>query len=247
MFRLAKQNMDEQDEEVDVSKAKRKLVKYVVLYPYNISQTIAVIVEHFREKVMHLLGGRAKAMVVTASREEAARYKLALDKYIQEQGYQDIKALVAFSGQLNVPDVSSGALTEYNMNPGLAGRSLEQAFEDEYQIMLVAEKFQTGFDQPLLCAMYVLKKLSGVAAVQTLGRLNRTYPGKKTFVIDFVNQADEIEEAFKTYYLRTSLLPSLKASRAMCLIRKPSKTRPEQTLLSSSNPGMCARRSWMQS
>ena len=203
--KLAKDNLE--NTEVEVSKAKKKLGKYVVLHPYNISQKIEVIVEHFREKIMHLLGGRAKAMVVTSSREEAARYKLAFDKYIHDQGYTDIKALVAFSGELNLPDVSPDKLTEYNMNPGLNGRSLEKALEEEYQIMLCADKFQTGFDQPLLCAMYVLKKLSGVAAVQTLGRLNRFYPGKdnQTCILDFVNEAQEIEEAFKPFYEDTKL------------------------------------------
>lgn len=202
--KLAREGQKE-DEEVDVAKAKRVLGKYIKLHPYNISQKIEVVIEHFRNNIKHLLGGKARAMVVTSSREEAVRYKMALDKYIQEQGYEDIKALVAFSGQVDNRELSPESLTEYNMNPGLNGRSLEKAFEEEYQIMLVAEKFQTGFDQPLLCAMYVDKRLSGVAAVQTLGRLNRMYPGKTTFILDFLNEAAEIVEAFKPYYRKAEI------------------------------------------
>ncbi len=200
-FKLAQEGEKQEDDEVDVSKAKKSIARYIKLHPYNISQKVAIIVEHFRDKIMHRLKGRARAMVVTSSRQEAVRYKVAMDKYLDDNNYANLKTLVAFSGELNDPETSIDTLTEYNMNPELKGRSLEKAFEDEFQIMLVADKFQTGFDQPLLCAMYVDKRLSGVAAVQTLSRLNRIYPGKnETFVLDFVNEADDILEAFKPYY-----------------------------------------------
>ena len=166
-----------------------------------------IIIEHFRENVGWRLDGKAKAMVVTSSRKAAVRYKLAFDKYVAEQGYTDVAALVAFSGE--VTDAESGLekVTETSMNPGLKGRDLRDAFAtDEYNVMLVANKFQTGFDQPLLVAMYVDKRLSGVAAVQTLSRLNRVAPGKdQTFVLDFANTAEDIVEAFEPYYEATTL------------------------------------------
>jgi len=175
-----------------------------------------VIVEHFKDNVMGLLGGQAKAMVVTSSRKEAVRYKLCFDKYITEKGYQKIHAMVAFSGEVEFSDkdASSAGLigdkfTEHNMNPNLKGRELRKAFDsDDYQVMLVANKFQTGFDQPKLCAMYVDKKLGGVECVQTLSRLNRTYPGKAetgTFILDFFNDPDDILEAFQPYYQTAEL------------------------------------------
>ena len=146
-------------------------------------------------------------MVVTGSRKEAVRYKIAIDKYISDKAAQDpsykaLQAMVAFSGQVIDPDTGPGEFTETNMNPGLNGRDMREAFaEDEYQVMIVANKFQTGFDQPLLVSMYVDKKLSGVAAVQTLSRLNRTYPGKDvTFVLDFVNDPSEILESCAPNY-----------------------------------------------
>ncbi|MCF7970475.1 MAG: hypothetical protein K9L22_04835 [Methylococcaceae bacterium] len=175
-----------------------------------------MIVEHFKDKVMGLLGGQAKAMVVTSSRKEAVRYKLCFDKYITEKGYQKIHAMVAFSGEVefnekdpNVAGLLGEKYTESNMNPNLKGRDLRKAFDsDDYQVMLVANKFQTGFDQPKLCAMYVDKKLGGVECVQTLSRLNRTYPGKAetgTFILDFFNDPDEILEAFQPYYQTAAL------------------------------------------
>jgi type I restriction enzyme R subunit len=141
------------------------------LHPYNISQKVQVIVEHFRANVMWRLDGKAKAMVVTGSRKEAVRYKLAIDEYIKVQGYRDVATMVAFSGEVIDPESGPTPFNEHNMNPGLRGRDLRDAFDtDDYQIMLVANKFQTGFDQPLLCGMYVDKKLGGVATVQTLSR-----------------------------------------------------------------------------
>ncbi len=178
-------------------------MSWVRLHPYNISQKVAIVVEHFRENVAPLLGGNAKAMVVLASRIEAVRWHLALTKYIRERGYK-IGALVAFSGEVNDKESGPDPFTEHSkdLNPTLRGRDIAEAFKGaDYQILLVANKFQTGFDQPLLCGMYVDRRLAGIQAVQTLSRLNRAHPGKDTtYVLDFMNSADEILKAFKTYY-----------------------------------------------
>lgn len=206
-----KQKLAAEDDEVDARRAKIKLNNWVRLHEHNIAQKVKIIIEHFNDNIKGLLGGQAKAMVVTGSRKEAVRYKLAFDKYIVEYGYRNINAMVAFSGEVtfNDNDPDSGALlgekfTEHNMNIGLKGRDLRKAFDsDDYQVMLVANKFQTGFDQPKLCAMYVDKKLTGVDCVQTLSRLNRTYKGKAesgTFVLDFFNDPQDILEAFQPYY-----------------------------------------------
>ncbi len=217
-YRLA-QKIDADDKEVDSKKAKVKLGQWVRLHDHNISQKVKVIVEHFSTHIMHLLDGQAKAMVVTSSRKEAVRYKLAFDKYLAEhssKGKSKIAVMVAFSGEVefNENDPDSLALldqkfTEKGMNPDLKGRKMRKAFDtDDYQIMLVANKFQTGFDQPKLCAMYVDKPLGGVECVQTLSRLNRTYPGKAecgTFVLDFYNDPDEILNAFQPYYQTAEL------------------------------------------
>lgn len=206
-----KQKLAAADDEVDARRAKIKLNNWVRLHEHNIAQKVKIIIEHFNNNIKGLLGGQAKAMVVTGSRKEAVRYKLAFDNYIAEYGYRNINAMVAFSGEVtfNDNDPDSGALlgekfTEHNMNIGLKGRDLRKAFDsDDYQVMLVANKFQTGFDQPKLCAMYVDKKLTGVDCVQTLSRLNRTYKGKAesgTFVLDFFNDPQDILEAFQPYY-----------------------------------------------
>ena len=209
--------MQESDTEVDSKKAKVKLNQWVRLHDYNIAQKVQVIVEHFRENISGLLGGQGKAMIVTSSRKEAVRYKLNFDKYIREKGYSKLQAMVAFSGEVafdhNDPD-SKGSedekFTETGMNPDLKGRDMRVAFDsDEYQVMIVANKFQTGFDQPKLCAMYVDKKLQGVECVQTLSRLNRTYPGKEisgTYVLDFFNEPADVLEAFQEYYQTAELL-----------------------------------------
>lgn len=191
---------------VDESEATRSLMRWVKLHPTNISQKVAIIVEHFRENVAPLLDGQAKAMVVTDSRPAAVRYKKAIDEYISKHGY-GIQTLVAFSGDVDDPEMGPGPFNERTMNPGLKGRDLRTAFAtSQYQIMLVANKFQTGFDQPKLVAMYVDRILSGVTAVQTLSRLNRTFPGKdRTFVLDFVNDPDKILTAFQPYYQQASL------------------------------------------
>lgn len=207
-FKLAHNGKDYDSETVDQSEAMKSLMRWVRLHPYNISQKVQIIVEHFKAHVAWRLDGKAKAMVVTSSRKEAVRYKLAIDKYIKSQGYKDLDTLVAFSG--DVIDTGSGPspFTEPNMNTGMKGRDLREAFDtEEFQILLVANKYQTGFDQPKLVAMYVDKKLASVAAVQTLSRLNRTCPGKdQTFVIDFVNDPEEIKAAFQPYYQTAELI-----------------------------------------
>jgi type I restriction enzyme R subunit len=206
-FKLAHEGKEFDDKEVERSAALKGIMRWVKLHPYNISQKVQVVVEHFRENISPLLNGRAKAMVVVSSRLEAVRWRLAIDKYIKAQGYK-IGTLVAFSGEVNDPESGPDPFSETSktMNPNLKGQGIREAFESEdYQILLVANKFQTGFDQPLLCGMYVDKRLAGIAAVQTLSRLNRAYNGPlgfkdTTYVVDFVNDPEEILKAFKTYY-----------------------------------------------
>ena len=197
----------ENDPDVPRKKAAKALTRYLELHPVNIEQVVSVIVEHFRLYVMHELGGRAKAMVVTGSRLAAVKYKLAFDKYIKDRGYTGIRSLVAFSGAVEDPDDPGSSYTEVSMNDGLAERELPETFErDDYRVLLVAEKYQTGFDQPLLQTMYIVKRLAGVQAVQTLSRLNRRAPGKtRTFVLDFANEEDDIYKAFKPYYESTPI------------------------------------------
>ena len=211
-FKLAHNGQEYDEQEVDSSEAMKGIMGWIRLHPYNISQKVKIVVEHFRENVEHLLGGRAKAMVVTASRKEVVRWKLAIDKYIAEKGY-GLGTLVAFSGEVKDPESGPDPFTEpsHLMNPNLRGRKLDEAFgTDEFHILLVANKYQTGFDQPLLCAMYVDRRLAGIQAVQTLSRLNRAYEKggiKKdtTYVLDFVNSSDAVLEAFQTYYETASL------------------------------------------
>lgn len=192
--------------EVDESTAVKALVQYVRLHPTNISQKAKIVVDHFRTFVQPLLDGKAKAMVVTGSRVEAVRWKKYLDTYISDHGVQGVRSLVAFSGTVDDPSDVGEALTERTQNPG-ASSDLAEAFKPAtYNVMIVAEKFQTGFDQPRLVAMYVDRKIGGVQAVQTLSRLNRTYPGKdKTFVLDFVNAPEDVLEAFLPYFGRAEL------------------------------------------
>lgn len=204
-YRLVKAGED--DPEFDKKKAARALARFISLHPHNVAQKTEVMVEHFRQKVRHKIGGRAKAMVVTSSRLHAVRYKQAFEKYIKEQGYNDIGVLVAFSGSVKDPDVPDVEYTEVGMNRGIKERALPEKFStDEYKLLLVANKYQTGFDQPLLHTMYVDKRLAGVQAVQTLSRLNRTHPGKEdTFVLDFVNSAEEIQNSFQPYHEQTTV------------------------------------------
>lgn len=190
------------DPEVPRRKAARALARFIELHDYEIAQKVEVIVEHFRTHTCHKIGGRAKAMVVTNSREHAVRYKLGFDKYIKEKKYSGIKSLVAFSGEISLKEFGDQKFTEVGMNNGIKESELPEKFDtEEYRVLLVAEKYQTGFDQPLLHSMYVDKRLSGIQAVQTLSRLNRTTRGKTdTFVLDFVNSPEEIHAAFKPYY-----------------------------------------------
>ena len=162
-----------------------------------------MIVEHFRRHVMAEMAGQAKAMVVTSSREAALKYYFGMRDYIAKQGYADIKALVAFSGEL---EVDGQTWTEAAVN-GFSETELPRRFDgDEYRVLIVAEKYQTGFDQPKLCAMYVDRKLAGLQAVQTLSRLNRTAPGKeRTYILDFQNEMEDIQLAFKPFYEVTAL------------------------------------------
>jgi type I restriction enzyme R subunit len=207
-YRLIKSIED--DPQVDKRKAARALARFMSLHPHNIAQKTEVMVEHFRHFTMHKIGGKAKAMVVTSSRLHAVRYKQAFDKYIKDKGYTGIKTLVAFSGTVIDPDAAGVEYTESGMNVDAQGKHIkekelpERFGTEEYQVLLVAEKYQTGFDQPLLHTMYVDKRLSGIQAVQTLSRLNRTHSGKEdTFVLDFVNEPDEILKSFQPYYEQT--------------------------------------------
>ncbi|MFG6637041.1 type I restriction endonuclease subunit R [Sulfitobacter sp. 1A12126] len=184
-------------------KAQSRVARYASLHPTAIDQKVEVIVEHFRRHVAKELGGQAKAMVVTQSREHALRYWQQINRYIENKGYSDLKALVAFSGDL---EVDGASWTEATAN-GFAETELPKRFDgEEFQILVVAEKYQTGFDQPKLVAMYVDKKLANLQAVQTLARLNRTHPGKdKTFVLDFQNTTEEVREAFAPFFEATEL------------------------------------------
>lgn len=202
-FKLANDGKEYDEKQVEKSEALKGIMQWVRLHPYNIAQKVKVVVEHFRENVQPLLDGKAKAMVVVSSRREAVRWQKAIQAYIQKQNYP-LGALVAFSGEVDDPDSYPEAVTETSktLNPGLNGRDIRETFaKPDYHLLLVANKFQTGFDQPLLCGMYVDKRLAGIQAVQTLSRLNRAHPGKDTtYILDFVNDPDEILAAFKTYY-----------------------------------------------
>ncbi|CAB0577982.1 type I restriction endonuclease subunit R [Corynebacterium diphtheriae] len=217
------------DELVDESTATKGLMRWVSLHPTNIAQKVQIIVEHYRENVAHLLDGHAKAMVVTSSRAAALKYKLAIDAYINKHNYK-FGTLVAFSGSLTaeqiddfVPGVQE-PYTETNMNPDLRGRGIPQAFAgDQFQVLIVANKYQTGFDQPLLCAMYVDKRLDGIEAVQTLSRLNRTLPSKgkdTTYILDFVNDTDTILDAFLPYYRTAEIIETTDPDLVHDLARK---------------------------
>jgi type I restriction enzyme R subunit len=202
-FKLANDGKEYDEKEVEKSEAMKGIMQWVRLHPYNIAQKVKVVVEHFRENVQPLLQGRAKAMIVVSSRKEAVRWQKEIGGYIQRQNYP-LGVLVAFSGEVDDPTSFPEPVSENSkdLNPGLKGRDIRDAFtEQNYHLLLVANKFQTGFDQPLLCGMYVDKKLGGIQAVQTLSRLNRAAPGKDTtYILDFVNDAAEVLAAFKTYY-----------------------------------------------
>lgn len=211
-FRLASDGQDIPDDEVERSAAMRGLMQWVRLHPYNISQKVQIVVEHFRANVEHLLGGKAKAMVVLQSRKEAVRWKIAIDKYIKDKGYP-MGTLVAFSGEVNDPESGPQPFTEAGtgLNADLKGQELKEVFAtDDFHILLVANKYQTGFDQPLLSAMYVDRRLAGVQAVQTLSRLNRAYAKDgivkdTTYVIDFSDSSEDVQKAFSQYYGKAAL------------------------------------------
>ena len=196
----------EDDPEYDARMARRAIARWASLHPHNLAQKAELVVEHFREHTRHKVAGRGKAMVVTSSRLHAVRYKQAIDKYIAERGYADTRALVAFSGA-----VADGGLdwTETSMNQLPESQTAEAFAGPEYGVLVVAEKFQTGYDQPLLHTMFVDKPLVGLNAVQTLSRLNRIHPDKTdTFVLDFRNEADAITEAFRPWYEATVATPT---------------------------------------
>ncbi|MCD6459167.1 type I restriction endonuclease subunit R [bacterium] len=201
-YKVAKQIED--DPQINKKKATQAIARFVSLHPHNIAQKTEIIIEHFRQVIMKKIGGKAKAMVVTASRPHVIRYKKEFDRYLSEKGYSHIKALVAFS---KFTDSKTGIdYSESDMNSFPESETTGKFGSSEYQLLLVADKYQTGFDQPLLHTMYVDKKLSGVKAVQTLSRINRIYPGKEdTFILDFANTVEEIYEAFQPYYEKTTL------------------------------------------
>ena len=203
-YKVGKKILD--NPEFDKGEAKRAINKFVSLSEHNIRQKVETIVDDFIDNRSMWLEGRSKGMIVTASRLHAVRYKLAIDQYIKEKGY-NMKALVAFSGTVKDGD---DEYTEVGMNKGVApditDSNLPSIFEkNDFKLLIVAEKYQTGFDQPKLCAMYVDKKLDGVKTVQTLSRLNRTYPNKQTFILDFQNSVEDIQDAYKPYFEMTNI------------------------------------------
>lgn len=191
------------DPQIETSSGVKAITRYESLHPHNIAQKTAIMIEHFREVTKKQIGSKAKAMVVTSSRLHAVRYLNEFKRYIKAHGYEDLDVLVAFSGEV----IDDGEpYTEEKMN-GIKESQLKATFHgDEYHMLIVAEKYQTGFDEPHLHTMFVDKKLSGVKAVQTLSRLNRTTRGKdSTFVLDFVNSAEDIQKSFEPYYEATVL------------------------------------------
>lgn len=193
----------EDDPELNGRSGQRRVARFASLHPTAIGQKVEVMVEHFRRHVLTELDGHAKAMIVTGSREHALRYYFGVRDYIKTNGYKDVKALVAFSGDL---ELDGEMYSEAAVN-GFSETELPKKFDtDAYQVLIVAEKYQTGFDQPKLCAMYVDRKLAGLQAVQTLSRLNRTYPGKeRTFVLDFQNTIEDMQNAFRPFFEVTAL------------------------------------------
>lgn len=214
------------DPEFKNNAAKRKIARFVALHDTNIGQRVEIIIEHFRQNVMDELGGQAKAMVITSSRAEAVKYQKAFEDYIARKGYKNIKSLVAFSGKVagkTVDKCYEGCeFTESSMN-GFTEEKTPLMFDsEEYQVLIVANKYQTGFDQPKLCAMYVLKKLNGINAVQTLSRLNRVCPpyDKQVFVLDFINTVEDMEKAFQPYYTTTLLTNTVSKDSVFDLLNK---------------------------
>lgn len=206
-YKIAKKVADDPD--LDTSKATKEISKYESLHPHNLAQKTAIMIEHFRNITKNKIGGKAKAMIVTASRLHAVRYLFEFRRYIEAQGYDDLDVLVAFSGTVKDGEEE---WTEEKINIDKSGNHIKESQlkkqfnSDDFNMLIVAEKYQTGFDEPLLHTMFVDKKLSGVKAVQTLSRLNRTIKGKEdTFVLDFVNSAEDMQKAFQPYYEATVL------------------------------------------
>ncbi|HLC79833.1 MAG TPA: DEAD/DEAH box helicase family protein [archaeon] len=220
-FKLSKEIED--DPKMNKKKAKRAIARFVALHPHNLAQKTEVMVEHFRQVTMKKIGGKAKAMVITPSRLHVVKYYQEFKRYLKEKKYSDIKALVAFSGK--VKDDLGLEYTEPEINK-FGEKELPEKFNtSEYQILLVADKYQTGYDQPLLHTMYVDKRLSGIKAVQTLSRLNRTCPGKEdTFILDFVNDTNEIVASFQPYYEETTLSESTDPNKLYDLKAKLEQT-----------------------
>jgi type I restriction enzyme, R subunit len=206
-YKIAKDTPD--NPELPTTQGVKAIRRYGSLHPYNLQQKTAIMVEQFRNITRHKIGGRAKAMVVTASRLHAVRYFFEFKNYIKKKGYEDMDVLVAFSGVVNDgnQEYRESSLNKTKDGNKISENQLKEAFHtDDFNVLVVAEKYQTGFDEPLLHTMFVDKKLSGVKAVQTLSRLNRTYPGKvDTFILDFVNEAEEIKAAFQPFYEVTEL------------------------------------------
>jgi type I restriction enzyme R subunit len=233
-------SMRQADPQVDKKKAARALARFLSLHPHNIAQKAEVMVEHFYHFTRHKIGGRAKAMVVTPSRLHAVRYKQEFDKYIAKKGYTGIKTLVAFSGTVADPDLPGLEYTEVSMNEGIKEKELPEKFaSDEYHVLIVAEKYQTGFDQPFLHTMYVDKRLAGIQAVQTLSRLNRIHPAKEdTFVLDFVNDPEEILSSISSMTPKRSGSPSSHTTS-----RRPSANRRTTANCMICRPGWTGTRS----
>lgn len=216
----------ESDPKYKNNAAKKKIARFIALHETNISQRVEIIIEHFRQNVMNELGGQAKAMVVTSSRAEAVKYQKAFEDYVNRKGYTGIRALVAFSGKVNGKSVDKAyegsEFTESSMNGFSEDKTPVMFDTEDYQVLIVANKYQTGFDQPKLSAMYILKKLKGVNAVQTLSRLNRICPpyDKKVFVLDFMNTYEDIQNAFKPYYTTTLLVNTVTPESVYDLVEK---------------------------
>lgn len=208
-YRIVKTSVE--NPEVKSSKGMKAIARYESLHPYNLSQKTAIMIEHFLNTTQYKIGGKAKAMVVTSSRLHAVRYLKEFRKYIKEHNLSNVDVLVAFSGEIQDEGdkyTEVGLNVDYKANnEHVKENQLSKRFHEDYNVLIVADKYQTGFDEPLLHTMFVDKPLSGVKAVQTLSRLNRTYPGKTdTFVLDFVNSAEDIQEAFQPYYQGTNLI-----------------------------------------
>ncbi len=205
-YRIVKTSTE--DPEVKSSNGMKAIARYQSLHPHNLSQKTTIMIEHFLNTTSKKIDGKAKAMVVTSSRLHAVRYLQEFKKYIRENHLENIDVLVAFSGEIKD---GGETYTEVKMNVDKNGNhikenQLPERFNEDFNVLIVAEKYQTGFDEPLLHTMFVDKPLSGVKAVQTLSRLNRTYPGKTdTFVLDFVNDAEDIQKSFQPYYQGTVL------------------------------------------